>query len=116
MKGDYRITSWGKIFRKYFLDEIPQIYNWLKGDLNLVGIRALSEHYFSLYPDDLKQKRINFKPGLIPPYYADLPESFDEIVNSEREYLLQKEKSPILTDIKYFFKASSNILLGARSK
>ena len=116
MKGDYRITSWGKIFRKYFLDEIPQIYNWLKGDLNLVGIRALSEHYFSLYPDDLKQKRINFKPGLIPPYYADLPESFDEIVNSEREYLIQKEKSPILTDIKYFFKASSNILLGARSK
>jgi len=116
MKSDYRITSWGKIFRKYFLDEIPQIYNWLKGDLNLVGVRALSEHYFSLYPKDLQEKRINFKPGLIPPYYADLPESFDKIVKSEREYLIQKEISPILTDLKYFIKAISNILLGARSQ
>ena len=116
MKSDYRITSWGKIFRKYFLDEIPQIYNWLKGDLNIVGVRALSEHYFSLYPKDLQEKRINFKPGLIPPYYADLPESFDEIVKSEREYLTQKEISPIFTDLNYFIKAISNILLGARSR
>jgi len=84
--------------------------------LNLVGVRALSEHYFSLYPQDLQVKRINFKPGLIPPYYADLPESFDEIVNSEREYLTQKEIAPILTDLNYFIKAISNILLGARSK
>jgi len=116
MKGDYRITSWGKFLRKYFIDELPQLYNWLKGDLNLVGVRALSEHYFSLYPQDLQVKRINFKPGLIPPYYADLPESFDEIVNSEREYLTQKEIAPILTDLNYFIKAISNILLGARSK
>ena len=116
MKGDYRITSWGKIFRKYFIDEIPQIYNWIKGDIKLVGVRALSEHYFGLYPSDLQSKRTNFKPGLIPPYYADLPKSFDDIIESERNYLNQKEVSPIITDIKYFFKAMSNILLGARSK
>ena len=116
MKGDYRITSWGKIFRKYFIDEIPQLYNWIKGDIKLVGVRALSEHYFGLYPSDLQQKRTNFKPGLIPPYYADLPKSFDEIIESERNYLKQKESSPIITDIKYFLKAMSNIFLGARSK
>ena len=116
MKGDYRITSWGKIFRKYFIDEIPQIYNWIKGDIKLVGVRALSEHYFGLYPSDLQQKRTNFKPGLIPPYYADLPKSFDEIIESERNYLNQKETSPIITDIQYFLKAMSNIFLGARSK
>ena len=116
MKGDYRITSWGKIFRKYFIDEIPQLYNWIKGDIKLVGVRALSEHYFGLYPSDLQQKRTNFKPGLIPPYYADLPKSFDEIIESERNYLNQKETSPIITDIQYFLKAISNIFLGARSK
>ena len=117
MRGDYRITSWGKVFRKYFIDEIPQFYNWLKGDLNLVGVRALSEHYFQLYPEDLQKKRIKFKPGLIPPYYSDLPKSFDEIINSERLYLTKKEKSPFLTDLTYFTKAISNILLsGARSK
>ena len=116
MKGDFRITSWGKIFRKYFIDEIPQLYNWLKGDINFVGVRALSEHYFSLYPTDLQRKRVTFKPGLVPPYYADLPQSFDEIVESERRYLVQKEKSPIITDLKYFSKAIKNILIGARSK
>ena len=116
MKGDFRITSWGKIFRKYFIDEIPQLYNWLKGDINFVGVRALSEHYFSLYPTDLQRKRVTFKPGLVPPYYADLPQSFDEIVESERRYLIQKEKSPIITDIKYLFKSIKNILIGARSK
>ena len=116
MKGDYRITSWGKIFRKYFIDEIPQLYNWIKGDIKLVGVRALSEHYFGLYPSDLQQKRTNFKPGLIPPYYADLPKSFDEIIESERNYLKEKESSPIITDINYFLKAMSNIFLGARSR
>ena len=117
LQGDYRITSWGKIFRKYFIDEIPQLYNWLKGDLNFIGVRALSEHYYSLYPKDLQEKRINFKPGLIPPYYADLPKSFDGIIESERTYLNQKEKSPLFTDLKYFIKALSNIIfLGARSK
>ena len=117
MKDDYRITSWGKIFRKYFIDELPQIYNWIKGDLNLVGVRAISEHYFHLYPKDIQDRRIKLKPGLIPPYYADLPGSFEEILESEKNYLNQKEKFPFYTDLKYFFKALNNIIIaGARSK
>ena len=117
IKNDYRITSWGKVFRKYFIDEIPQIFNWIRGDLNLIGVRAISEHYFSLYPKALQDKRINFKPGLVPPYYADLPRSFDEIIESEIQYLKEKEKKPFKTDIKYFLKSIMNILFyGARSK
>ncbi len=117
MKNDYRITSWGKVFRKYFIDEIPQIFNWIRGDLNLIGVRAISEHYFSLYPKTLQDKRINFKPGLVPPYYADLPSSFDEIIESEIQYLKEKEKYPFKTDVKYFLKSILNILFyGARSK
>ncbi len=117
MKNDYRITSWGKMFRKYFIDEIPQIFNWIRGDLNLVGVRALSEHYFSLYPKTLQRKRVNFKPGLIPPYYADLPKTFDEIIESEIKYLDKKEKKPFMTDLQYFLKSVFNIVfVGARSK
>ena len=117
MKDDYRITSWGKIFRKYFIDEIPQIFNWIRGDLNLVGVRALSEHYFSLYPKTLQRKRVNFKPGLIPPYYADLPKTFDEIIESEIKYLGKKERKPFITDVQYFLKSMFNIVfVGARSK
>jgi hypothetical protein len=82
-----------------------------------VGVRALSEHYLSLYPKDLQELRTKFKPGLIPPYYADLPKNFDEILESEKQYLLQKKESPFLTDFKYFWKVIYNIIFkGARSQ
>jgi lipopolysaccharide/colanic/teichoic acid biosynthesis glycosyltransferase len=103
--------------RRCFIDELPQIYNWLKGDLKLVGVRALSEQYFSLYPKDMQKLRIKSKPGLVPPYYADTPQSFDEIVESERKYLKQKHEHPIKTDLIYFFRAIINIVFrGARSQ
>jgi len=115
--NDFRITSWGRILRKYFIDEIPQLYNWLRSDINLVGVRAISKHYYSLYPKDLKELRINFKPGLIPPYYADMPTTFEEIVESEVRYLQKKKEKPFVTNMIYFVKALINIIFsGARSK
>ena len=115
--NDFRITEWGYLFRKFWIDELPQIINFWQGDINLIGVRALSQHYFSLYPQDLQQLRVKFKPGLVPPYYADMPKSFEEIVESERKYLLQKQKNPFKTDVKYFFKAFYNIIFKkARSR
>jgi len=111
------MTSWGKIFRKLWIDELPQIINWFRGEVSLVGVRALSQHFFDLYPEDVKQLRIQFKPGLVPPYYADMPKSFDEIVESEIRYLLQKMEKPFITDINYFYKAFYNIIFRhARSR
>ena len=116
-KDDFRITSWGRVLRKLWIDELPQIYNWIRGDVSLVGVRALSKHYFSLYPDDLQKLRIQFKPGLIPPYYADMPGDFDEIVTSELRYLNKKIKNQFTTDLIYFLYAFNNIIFrGARSQ
>ena len=117
IKDDFRITSWGKIMRSLFIDELPQFYDWLQGKVKLVGVRALSEHYFSLYPVDLQKERIKQKPGLLPPYYADMPRCFEEIMESERTYLKRKSVKPFATDFIYFFKAFNNIVFrGARSK
>jgi len=117
LKNDFRITVWGKYFRKFWIDELPQILNWFRGDVAIVGVRALSEHYFSLYPKDLQELRTKFKPGLIPPYYADLPKNFEEILESEKKYLLQKQEHPLRTDFTYFWKAFYNIVIrGARSQ
>ena len=109
-KNDFRVTSWGIAFRKLWIDELPQIANFFRGDLALVGVRALSNHYFSLYPKDLQELRTQFYPGLVPPFYADMPKSFDEIIDSERRYFEQKQKHPFITDVKYFCKAFYNIL------
>lgn len=109
-KNDFRITTIGRIMRKFWLDELPMIVNLMKGDLKLIGVRPLSKHYFSLYNSELQQKRIKHKPGLIPPFYADLPKTLDEIQASEFKYLNEYEKHPFKTDLKYFFKAVYNIV------
>ena len=85
--------------------------------MKLIGVRPLSKHYLSLYDDDLKELRVKVKPGLVPPFYADMPKTLEEIQDSERRYLYAYLKSPIGTDIKYFFKTFYNIVIKrARSK
>jgi len=108
--NDFRVTSWGRFFRKLWLDELPSLYNFLKGDIKIVGVRPLSLSKFKMYPDYLQKKRTLFKPGLIPPFYVDLPESFDEHMASENRYLDAYAKHPFRTDWKYFWKAFYNIV------
>ncbi len=116
-KDDFRITTEGKFFRKFWLDELPMIFNVLKGDMKIVGVRPLSSHYFNLYTDELKEERVKHKPGLIPPFYVDMPKTLDEIMESEMKYLKAYSKHPFITDLKYFFKAWTNIIFRkARSK
>lgn len=116
-KDDFRISTIGKFLRKFWLDEIPMVWNLLKGEMKIVGVRPLSKQYFNLYNTELKERRIQFKPGLIPPYYADLPKTLEEIMESEMRYLEAYSNSPISTDFRYFFKIVNNILFkGARSK
>lgn len=60
---------------------------------------------------------MNYKPGLIPPYYADLPKTLDEIQDSEEKYLNAFDEKPVRTDLIYFFKSVYNICFKkARSK
>ena len=114
--NDFRITTWGKLFRRFWIDEIPMFINFFKGDLGIVGVRPLSIGYFSKYPKEIQDLRIQVKPGLLPPYYADLPKNFDDILLSEKKYINSKIKNPIKTDLEYFFRIIINILRGARSQ
>jgi lipopolysaccharide/colanic/teichoic acid biosynthesis glycosyltransferase len=116
-KDDFRVSTGGRVIRKYWIDELPMLVNLLKGDIKIVGVRPISQHYFSLYPDNLKTERQKLKPGLLPPYYADLPKSFDEIVASELKYIKACEANPFKTDVRYFLQILNNILIKkARSK
>lgn len=110
-KNDTRLNAAGKWMRKYWIDEIPMLVNLFRGDMKLVGVRPLSQHYYSLYSTELQRKRIRFKPGLLPPFYADLPNTLEEIEVSEMRYLKSCEQKGIFkTDFIYFFKICRSIL------
>jgi len=52
--NDFRLTPWGKVMRKYWLDELPQLLNVLLGQLKIVGVRPVSQRYFDDIPKDLQ--------------------------------------------------------------
>ena len=113
---DYRLTGWGRFMRRTWLDELPMIYNWLRGEVKLFGVRPLSMQYLSLYTDELKEMRNRIKPGLIPPFYADLPKTLAEICDSEKRYIEAYLEKPLRTQWVYFWKVFSNIVIkGIRS-
>ncbi|MDQ0194115.1 sugar transferase [Paenibacillus wynnii] len=58
-----RLTTFGKFLRKYSLDELPQLWNVLKGDISLVGPRPLLVDYLPLYTQE-QARRHEVKPGI----------------------------------------------------
>lgn len=88
LKDDPRRTRVGKFLRRWSLDELPQFWNVLKGDMSLVGPRPEEERVVHHY-NDWHRKRLAIKPGLSGPMQVngrgDL--SLDERVKMELDYI-----------------------------
>jgi len=114
---DPRILSWGSFFRRNWIDEIPQIYNLLKRDIKLVGIRPKTKLSWDYYPKELMEETLKYRPGLFGFQYASREEGdFDLHIKNMKIYLEEYKRNPIGTDIKYITKILTNILFkGLRS-
>ena len=81
MKDDSRVTGFGKFLRRSKLDEIPQLWNVLKGDMSLVGPRPERVESLADYTKEV-EKRFNMRPGLTGlaqvsgNIYLELPERY----------------------------------------
>ncbi|EOU2000534.1 sugar transferase [Clostridium perfringens] len=65
--GDPRITPIGKFIRKTKIDELPQLYNVLIGDMSFVGPRPDVEELINLLPNNEKQVYLSIRPGITGP-------------------------------------------------
>lgn len=102
IKEDPRITRVGRFIRKTSIDELPQLFNILMGDMSIVGPRPAIPHEVAEY-DEYQRQRLLVKPGLTCIWQVSGRNSigFDEWVDMDLEYI---EKRNLWMDIKLIFK------------
>jgi lipopolysaccharide/colanic/teichoic acid biosynthesis glycosyltransferase len=62
--NDDRITRAGRFLRKFKLDELPQLFNVVKGEMSLVGPRPEVPNYVEFYPEEVRRKVLSIRPGV----------------------------------------------------
>lgn len=88
MKNDPRVTRVGRFIRKYSLDECPQFWNVLQGDMSLVGPRPALIEEVAQYSIK-EEKRLSIKPGITGLWQVSGRSnvSFDEMINFDLQYI-----------------------------
>jgi lipopolysaccharide/colanic/teichoic acid biosynthesis glycosyltransferase len=88
IRDDPRVTRVGKPLRRFSLDELPQLWNVLRGEMSLVGPRPEEESVVALY-DERQRGRLAIKPGVTGPMqvYGRSDLTFEERLAMERDYL-----------------------------
>ena len=118
IKNDQRITSFGKFIRKYNLDELPQIFNVLKGEMSFVGPRPDVKGYADLLQGNDKII-LSLKPGITGPATLafqneeellakqDKPKQYNDEVLWPKKVTINKEyitNWSLINDLKYIIK------------
>lgn len=107
---DNRITRVGAFLRKFKIDELPQLFNVLKGDMSLVGPRPEVPKYVSLYTEEQK-KVLNVRPGITDIAslrYKDENDILGKVDNPEEYYINVIMKDKLNLNLEYIEK--SNII------
>lgn len=109
MRNDPRVTPVGRILRRFSLDELPQLWSVLKGDMSLVGPRPTQTFEYEQLNDWQKQ-RAKVKPGTVSLWIvAGKTTDFDEMIRLDLDYI---KHWSIWLDLKILLRAVPYVLFG----
>lgn len=110
LEDDPRITKIGKILRKTSLDELPQLFNIIKGDLSVIGPRPIVDNEIDKYGLD-KDKFLSVTPGLTGNWAANGRSctTYEERIKLELDYI---ENLSFKMDMDIFFKTITTVVKG----
>lgn len=111
LHDDPRVTPMGRFLRRYSLDELPQLWNVLKGDMSLVGPRPPVPHEVAQY-ETFERRRLSMRPGITCLWQVsgrNHVASFDEWVRLDLEYI---DTWSLVNDLKILLKTIPAVLRG----
>lgn len=112
IKNDPRLTDLGKILRKFSLDELPQLINVFKRDMNLVGPRPLPDYEVEEMDDKFSLERHRVRPGITGLWQVSERENISSFENWIKLDLYYINNWSLILDAKIILKTISIILFG----
>jgi exopolysaccharide biosynthesis polyprenyl glycosylphosphotransferase len=112
IKNDPRITPIGKFLRKTSIDELPQLFNVLKGDMSLVGPRPLPLRDYEGFSEDWQRRRFSVRPGVTCLWQIGGRSSisFEQWMELDLQYI---DKWSLMLDFKILIKTIPAVLKGS---
>jgi lipopolysaccharide/colanic/teichoic acid biosynthesis glycosyltransferase len=110
MSNDPRVTSIGRVLRKYSLDELPQLWNVLRGDMSLVGPRPCIQSELAQY-QTAHFRRLDVVPGITGLWQVEARHdpSFDSYIELDSKYVSDWS---VLLDLKIMLRTLRVVILG----